>query len=153
VRRIACLLVFVWPLFSQTALPEDWLREHNAIRARLHEQPLVWSDELAEAARHWADTLINSRSLRHDGDHTHGQNIFAITRGSATVAFVVHAWAEEASSYDYTQNVCTAMCGHYTQLVWRDTREVGCAVASRRGREIWVCDYSPPGNVVGQRPY
>jgi pathogenesis-related protein 1 len=153
VRRLACLLFLVLPALSQTIPPEDWLREHNAIRVKLHETPLVWSDQLADAARHWAETLINSHSLRHDGDHTHGQNIFAISRGSASVPFVLHAWVEEVSSYDYARNTCSSMCGHYTQLVWRDTREVGCAVARRRGREIWVCDYSPPGNVVGQRPY
>jgi hypothetical protein len=38
-------------------------------------------------------------------------------------------------------------------MVWRDTREVGCAVATDTEREVWVCEYYPPGNVAGFRPY
>jgi pathogenesis-related protein 1 len=45
------------------------------------------------------------------------------------------------------------VCGHYTQIVWRDTTSVGCAAQSCPQGEIWVCDYSPPGNYVGQHPY
>jgi pathogenesis-related protein 1 len=45
------------------------------------------------------------------------------------------------------------MCGHYTQIVWRNTKAVGCAVGGKGAREVWVCDYDPPGNYVGQRPY
>jgi uncharacterized protein YkwD len=48
-------------------------------------------------------------------------------------------------------------CGHYTQVVWRKSIEVGCGVAtcnSGRGNEdIWICNYSPGGNFVGQTPY
>jgi pathogenesis-related protein 1 len=66
---------------------------------------------------------------------------------------IVRGWAAEASEYDYRTNECRGMCGHYTQLVWRDTKEVGCAVARGGNREVWVCDYSPPGNYGGKRPY
>src|SRR5712691_6171246 len=59
----------------------------------------------------------------------------------------------EARNYDYASNRCHGVCGYYTQIVWRDTREVGCGVARGPGREVWVCDYSPPGNWVGRRPY
>ncbi len=46
-----------------------------------------------------------------------------------------------------------AQCGHYTQIVWRGTTTLGCAVARSSFREVWVCEYSPAGNIVGQRPY
>ena len=71
----------------------------------------------------------------------------------ASAAEVVGYWAAEARDYSYRANTCRGMCGHYTQLVWNDTREVGCAVASEPGREVWVCNYDPPGNWVGERPY
>jgi hypothetical protein len=45
------------------------------------------------------------------------------------------------------------VCGHYTQIVWRNTKSVGCAVARGKGVEVWVCNYDPPGNYAGQRPY
>jgi len=43
--------------------------------------------------------------------------------------------------------------GHYTQMIWRNTTEVGCAVAERDDRQILVCRYSPPGNVRGEMAY
>ena len=54
------------------------------------------------------------------------------------------------------------VCGHYTQLVWRNSTLLGCAYARCTSNspfqgvptwDFWVCDYSPPGNWVGQRPY
>jgi hypothetical protein len=44
------------------------------------------------------------------------------------------------------------MCGHYTQLVWRRARQVGCAAARGGSREVWVCEF-PEGNYIGMRPY
>jgi hypothetical protein len=38
--------------------------------------------------------------------------------------------------------------GHFTQIVWRGTRVVGCGVASCSGKALWVCRYAPAGNVV-----
>jgi len=47
------------------------------------------------------------------------------------------------------------MCGHYTQVVWRSTTTVGCAMAVCKDsqEQIWVCQYQKPGNWVGQKPY
>ena len=48
-------------------------------------------------------------------------------------------------------------CGHYTQVVWRNTTEIGCGVATcKEGAltwDIWICNYAPPGNIAGQKPY
>jgi hypothetical protein len=72
---------------------------------------------------------------------------------------VVDAWGNEKKDYDYANNSCQsgAVCGHYTQVVWRSTKLVGCGVAScsagNSKAQVWVCQYSPPGNYVGERPY
>jgi len=42
--------------------------------------------------------------------------------------------------------------GHYTQLIWRSSRRVGCAAAVGQDEEFLVCRYSEAGNVMGQRP-
>ena len=89
----------------------------------------------------------------HRPKSAYGENLFEITGGDASGTQVVNAWAAESRNYDYRRNKCRKVCGHYTQIVWRDTREIGCGVARGRGREVWVCDYDPPGNWVGQRPY
>jgi hypothetical protein len=87
------------------------------------------------------------------GHSPYGENLFGIRGASATPDQVVGNWASESGDYDYAANSCHRVCGHYTQIVWRDSKLVGCGVARARGREVWVCEYDPPGNWVGQRPY
>ena len=40
--------------------------------------------------------------------------------------------------------------GHYTQIVWRKTTEVGGAIATGGGNDVLVCRYSQPGNIIGE---
>jgi len=129
------------------------LAAHNAVRARAGTAPLTWSDGLAARSQDWADTLLTRKQFVHRPKSAYGENLFEITGASASPAQVVHAWAAESRNYDYNSNKCRGVCGHYTQMVWRDTKEVGCAVAQGAGREVWVCNYDPPGNLVGKRPY
>jgi pathogenesis-related protein 1 len=135
------------------AMADQMVAAHNAVRARLHLPPLVWSEKLAKAAQEWAHTLVKEGAFHHPAKSPWGQNLYDVTGGEYLPEQIVRGWAAEASEYNYRTNECTGMCGHYTQLVWRDTKEVGCAVARGGNREVWVCDYSPPGNYIGQRPY
>lgn len=140
-------------LWFAPSIADEMLAAHNALRGRLNLPPLAWSEKLAKAAQQWADTLIEDGAFHHPAKSAWGQNLAEFYRDEQFPSQVVEAWASEAAAYDYRTNRCTGMCGHYTQLVWRDTKEVGCAVARRRDREVWVCDYRPPGNYVGRRPY
>ena len=79
--------------------------------------------------------------------------------------FVVTGWGAEYVDYSWVTNTCAAgkVCGHYTQVVWRTTTKVGCAMATCSVNSPWgaafptwdffVCDYEPPGNWVGEKPY
>jgi pathogenesis-related protein 1 len=138
---------------SEPAFPREMLSAHNAIRWRVGLPPLVWSDHLAQFARDWANTLLARKQFSHRPNSPYGENLFEIVGDVATPQEVVGDWASEARDYDYRSNGCRGLCGHYTQIVWRNTKSVGCAVARGGRREIWVCNYDPPGNYVGQRPY
>jgi hypothetical protein len=83
----------------------------------------------------------------------HGENLFMISGGSVTPAEVVQTWVAERGDYNPDANTCAGVCGHYTQVVWRTTRGVGCGMAFDGYRQVWVCEYDPPGNVAGVRPY
>ncbi|HEV8413860.1 MAG TPA: CAP domain-containing protein [Bryobacteraceae bacterium] len=135
------------------ALEHDMLASHNAVRARVGVAPLTWSDRLTARAQDWADTLLARRKFDHRPNSHYGENLFEIAGASASPAQVVEAWAAESRNYDYKSTHCRGVCGHYTQIVWGGTKEVGCAVARGGGLEIWVCNYDPPGNWAGQRPY
>lgn len=136
---------------------------HNAVRASPTPAPsppladLTWDGELAAVAQAHADRCVYGHSR---GDY--GENLYAGAGRQATPADVVGAWAGEASQYDLATGTCSGKCGHYTQIVWRDTQRVGCGVATcRTGSpfqgfsewEYWVCNYDPIGNWQGERPY
>ncbi len=143
---------FGWASAS-TPLASEMVALHNAVRAKVGVAPLAWSDRLAAVAQDWADTLLAQGKFSHRPNSSYGENLFTITGAAASPARVIDAWAAESQGYDYASNKCHGTCGHYTQIVWSGSKEVGCAVARRGGREVWVCNYDPPGNWVGQRPY
>jgi pathogenesis-related protein 1 len=71
------------------------------------------------------------------------------------VVDAVKAWESEKPNYRGQPLGLSnsADIGHYTQMVWRHSKQIGCAKAECRGNLIVVCNYDPPGNVLGQKPY
>ena len=134
---------------------------HNDARGRAQPTPspalpdLAWDDGLAEIAADWAAGCVFEHSTG-----TTGENLAAFSN-SVEPKVVVDAWFSEIADYDYADNSCAPgkQCGHYTQVVWRTTERVGCALQvcdNLRGfgpAEYWVCEYDPAGNWVGQKPY
>jgi pathogenesis-related protein 1 len=131
----------------------EMLVAHNEIRTQVDVPPLRWSERLAARAQEWASHLLRQRQFYHRPKPIFGENLFEVTGAHATPDQVVGYWASEGRDYSYRANTCRDVCGHYTQLIWNDTRAVGCAVARDTKREVWVCNYDPPGNWIGQRPY
>ena len=152
-RLFSLVILSAGAAFAQPPLAQDMLAAHNAVRARLHIPPLTWSERLEDQAQGWANRLLASNRFAHRPDSKFGQNLFEISGAPASPAFVVQSWDSEFRDYDYSSNTCRKVCGHYTQIVWATTKQVGCGVARNSKHEIWVCDYDPPGNFVGKRPY
>jgi len=139
------------------------LAAHNQVRAQVSPAPssplpkLQWSEADAKVAAEYAEQCTFSHN-RSRGPR--GENLFAGS-GETKIEDVVKSWASESESYDYASNGCRGTCGHYTQIVWAGTTHVGCAsktctTGSPFGKgtwQIWVCNYSPPGNMNGQKPY
>lgn len=137
---------------------------HNQARAALDLDPLTWDPDLAAIARSWAEQCVDDEEPFGLIDHNPGrsdtypeyvgENIFGST-GAAVGTEAVQLWLSEEQDYDYDSNTCSAVCGHYTQIVWADTTKVGCALhacpALDFGNTI-VCNYAPGGN-DGGRPY
>lgn len=152
---------------------------HNARRAQITMggalPELTWSQDLADFAQGWADQLASScqPSLSHRPNNSYGENIaawFGSSPPNAAPEDIVEGWAAEEACWEYgtirgtevCDMTCTAAlysngCGHYTQVVARRSTKVGCAVATCNAsgtyREYWVCNYDPPGNIVGQTPF
>ncbi|MEO9870411.1 CAP domain-containing protein [Ekhidna sp.] len=146
---------------EQTALTDEEINmildRHNYWRADVGvNEKLEWSDEMAALAADWAKKLKRKKcGWEHRPDNKFGENLFKGTAGVFDAAYVVDAWASEKADYNYKRNKCKSgkMCGHYTQMVWQTTKKVGCAKIECDGMDIWVCNYDPPGNWVGKKPY
>lgn len=136
------------------------LEHHNTYRSALHLPPLTWSDALASDALAWAKHLAVIGKGEHDQRAVglEGENLWWGTAGAYAYGDMVDFWGGEKQDFLYgTFPDCkasrSAVVGHYTQMVWKNTRSVGCAVASNGKLDILVCRYSPPGNIIGQKPY
>jgi pathogenesis-related protein 1 len=146
--------------------------------------PLTWSSTLAEYAQQWATELASNPSTCSAPMHrsgaelqakNYGENLAAFSgRGQAgnvsTAQQAVDGWASEVACWTYgsiqgtekcnmtcSTNLSSDGCGHYTQIVWRKSMEVGCGVATCQSgqytEDIWICNYSPAGNIIGMAPY
>src|SRR5207302_48623 len=123
------------------------LEAHNRVRARHCAPPLAWSAKLAASAQKWADNLgARGCGLQHSGG-PHGENLAAGSEGFLDAAAVVGMWYDEGRHYRGGFSMKT---GHFSQVVWRSTKQLGCGRARCPGLEVWVCQYDPPGNVEGQ---
>ncbi|GBG59058.1 hypothetical protein CBR_g24404 [Chara braunii] len=139
----------------QSTTATEWVDAHNVGRTQVGVPGLIWSDTVASSAASWASHLVVDCQIVHTVSG-YGENLAISWTPNTTISDVVAAWADERRYYNYTTNTCSAVCGHYTQVVWATTKQVGCAISSCNdgsNAKIYVCRYNPPGNYRGQKPY
>ena len=140
---------------------QQLLRLHNKVRGDVGVGPVTWSKKLAIYAQEWANQLASTNcKLKHRPNsgkwkQEYGENLFMGTAGYYGVADAVKAWESEKQYYrGQTLNPSNWYdSGHYTQMVWKNSKEIGCAKVECNGNIIVVCNYDPPGNILGQKPY
>ena len=184
-----CLLVAASAMADLTAPQEQaMLGGHNEIRSEVarglvgNEPPatnmvkLAWDDDLSEVAQNWVERCVwehnDNRTSEYAalaGGNTYvGENLYVyLATGSPPniVDVALDGWFEEVADYTYGpfQSAGASAVGHYTQIVWSNTRRVGCGLAVCPGSAFGysnsftayylACDYAKGGNFLGQYPY
>ncbi|MCW8932818.1 MAG: CAP domain-containing protein [Gammaproteobacteria bacterium] len=169
-RLIIFFLFFVTPIYAQeiNINPKAMIKAHNELRQNYNSPPLIYSDTLEKAAEAWAKKLQSrdcqiSHSFGETGENIYWASPYTLIKIDAnnnktqknllqniTDKQVVQTWYDEVKWYDYDTNSCQKgqICGHYTQVIWNTTKELGCAaIACKDFSQVWVCEYAPPGNI------
>ena len=157
-----------------TVLPinvNDILKAHNKYRTEVGDSALQWSGAVAQSALNWAKTMastyqkcVHSSTSARSG---HGENCaVSWPPGHSSATQMVDRWADEKKhfipgctfSLSESNNPCSNTgtwrdVGHYTQIVWRKTREVGCGFVSDGQKDFLICQYNPPGNIDREKVY
>ncbi|XP_075578588.1 peptidase inhibitor 16 [Pelecanus crispus] len=140
------------------------LDEHNKYRSQVSPPAMdmlkmSWDTELEAFAQAYAEKCIWDHNKERG---RRGENLFAMAP-TLDLEFAVEDWNGEEKYYNLTTSTCVSgqMCGHYTQVVWASTHQIGCGAKfcekidgiETEGMYLLVCNYYPPGNMKGRKPY
>lgn len=135
---------------------------HNREREALGLPKLKWNRALEREAKDWGHELARMGRLQHADNAVRngtGENLWMGTAGQWPVETMVNMFIDEKRHYrhgnfpEISRTGKWADVAHYTQVIWRDTQEVGCSVVNDHGWDVLVCRYWPAGNVWGRKAY
>lgn len=159
---LACSPLLMGGTAARADFDQRLLAAHNVERLQAGVPALAWNNGLATEARAWANQLAATGTFEHSPDQpgkaTEGENLWAGTPRAYSPEAMVGLWVGEKKDYrpgvfpNNSRSGDVDNVGHYTQLIWRASDQVGCATAIGRDEEYLVCRYSSAGNVYGQRP-
>lgn len=151
------LLLLLFSLSANADTATEFLDAHNDWRIKvnsgqLENQPIPapviplmeWVPELAEVAQEYAEACVFEHSNNRNGA---GENL---AMGHSSITHAVNAWAGEYRDYTYPAGF-SGDTGHYTQVVWHNTTQLGCGYAP--SCRMYVCRYREHGNFNNQPPY
>lgn len=132
---------------------------HNRERAAVGAPPLAWDPALAASAASYGPSLAALGRLAHSPRETRPGQRENLAMGSAShygPEDLVGLWVDEKQHFQPGTFPNVSRTGewkdvaHYTQMIWKGTTNVGCAMHVAAGRNYLICRYSPPGNADGR---
>ena len=140
---------------SGTDFQKNALDAHNNYRAKHHVGKLVLNQELCDIAQEYAEELARTGNFAHSGNSFHGdnmgENLFACYGMKITGKMMTDDWYNEVKQYDFNNPGYISGTGHFTQIVWKGSKQVGFGYAQARdGYYYGVANYYPAGNFIGE---
>ncbi|KAF3911076.1 Helothermine [Arthrobotrys entomopaga] len=130
---------------SPFAWQQSVLNYHNGWRAHHQVGALAWSNTLAAAALKSASKC----QFQLTPNNIYGENIAAGTYTNPD--WYAYMWYNGSLKYDYNKPGFSYETGTFTQVVWKDSTQLGCAyVQNCPGGypNMMFCEYAPPGNII-----
>ncbi|CAM0958648.1 unnamed protein product [Alopecurus aequalis] len=138
---------------------EDLLNAHNDVRSQLGVGLVSWDPLVAAYAQEHANKqAATCQYVPSPEGRPYGENIFVAPGTDWKAVDALIYWVSEKQYYDHDTNTCSApsgqSCDQYLQVVWSDTKAIGCGAVICDGNVgvFLMCSYSPP-LVAGQPPY
>jgi uncharacterized protein YkwD len=132
------------------------LNHVNSYRAKHQDTPVVsWNSDIERSCDQWATTLASINTLQHSSSTAYGENLFQVyVQQRSSDAHVINkgvdSWYAERSDYNYSEPGFSPSTGHFSALVWANTRQIAAAVQFSGTTAFVVMQFFPPGNYVGQ---
>ncbi|XP_075980981.1 uncharacterized protein LOC142979738 isoform X2 [Anticarsia gemmatalis] len=130
------------------------LEEHNVLRAEHGVPPVTLNKEISKYSQKWAEELAKKDAMQYSLNQDYGENVYcgwsSDPNTKITAKVCVEKWYNEINDFSFGKEPEVLTCGHFTQIVWKSTKEIGVGSAkSKTGKLYVVVNYSPPGNYSG----
>ncbi|UJR16902.1 hypothetical protein I4U23_003800 [Adineta vaga] len=139
---------------DNTAFIESSLHLHNKLRRRHGARALQLNNDLCNLAQKWANYLAEKTQFKHSGTEYRGsklgENLYYQSNPMEGGKESTKAWYNEIKDYDFNRGEFSQATGHFTQLVWKESKEVGFGLAKGASMYYTVAMYFPAGNIDDQ---
>ena len=130
----------------------DALKKHNELRAQHNAEPLIISEDLNKIAQKYAEHLAKIKKMEHSNTtykgEDLGENLFCCSGNEIQGETMTISWYDVIEKYNFNEPGFVSGTGHFTQVVWKDSKEVGFGFAlSDNGVYYGVANYYPAGNI------
>uniref|UniRef100_A0A8B9H948 Golgi-associated plant pathogenesis-related protein 1-like n=1 Tax=Astyanax mexicanus TaxID=7994 RepID=A0A8B9H948_ASTMX len=142
-----CFLVCIC---LQTEFKANFLAKHNEYRKKHGVPEVTLSEDLCDSSQKWADHLLSIKTLQHS-ETNNGENVFYSWSSKTTKPTgpeAVEKWYSEIKDYNFSKPGFQPNTGHFTQVVWKDSKEIGVGLATDGNTIFVVGQYKPAGNVA-----
>ena len=140
--------------FNATAL-----NSHNKYREMHNVEDLVLKKSLCQKARKKVLKLLKYKGDLNnydniddsDDDIEYGQNLCICNGKLFDIEEIRNNWYDEGNKYVYDSNKYIKGTGHFTQMIWKDTKTVGFGYSKiHKDKSIFLVYYYPAGNELGK---
>ncbi|KAG1934588.1 ancylostoma secreted protein [Pimephales promelas] len=140
---------------ADVSFKQEFLETHNQYRAQHQAPPLVFNEDLCKTAQLWAEHMLSENTLEHS-DTKDGENVyyaFSSDKKTPTGKEAVDSWYSEIKDYNFEQPGHQPNTGHFTQVVWKSSTELGVGLATDGNTVFVVGQYKPAGNITNAGNY